>query len=106
MDIQLRLPDARRVHGGRIVIERRMSSLAVVETLNVVEDVRVSLRVGDVPSVRGQLALERVKEALDDGVVIAVAAAAHAHPELGGTRAKIEGQTAHLRRQRGYVFLD
>ena len=55
-----------------------MKALAVVEDLDVVVDRRASLGEIHPSSVMHELLLERAEEALDDRVVVAVAASAHA----------------------------
>jgi len=58
--------------------QRGMNSLAVVEHLDVLEDFGASLFAADESSMMNQLVLEIAEEAFDDGVVVAIALAAHA----------------------------
>jgi hypothetical protein len=63
---------------GTAVTERRVATLAIVEGLDELEQRLTGLLVCLVPLVMHQLALQGAEEALDHGVVVAVAGAAHA----------------------------
>lgn len=59
-----------------------MAPFRVVEHLDVVEDVGTGICSGGVDLAADALALEQLEEALADGVVVTVAAAAHAAEQV------------------------
>src|SRR5512139_3659524 len=76
------LGDLRRLEGQRsLVIQRRVTPLAVVERLHVVEQAGASLVTGLVVAMYDEFGLERVEEAFHRRVIPAVALATHALPD-------------------------
>src|SRR2546428_13948050 len=71
--------------GGTHIAERWMQPLAIVKHLDKLKDVALRLVTGVKRAVMHQLILQRAKEALSHGVVVAVPAATHAgdHAMLG-----------------------
>src|SRR5215217_3176200 len=76
--------------------ERGVPAAAVVEDLDVVEDLVAQLGLGWPAAAVDELFLERREEALGDGVVVAVAAAAHRLRDPGGARLLAEGKRDEL----------
>ena len=71
------------VFGRAQVTERRVATLAVVEHLDVIEDVGPGFRSILVVAVAGQFGFERSEEALGHDVVVAVSSTAHAACDPG-----------------------
>src|ERR1700754_2567370 len=72
--------------------EAVVASLAVVEDLDVVEDFAAEIAAGRPGSAVDELFLERGEEALGDGVVVAIAAAAYGLGDAGGAGLLAEGE--------------
>src|SRR3989454_7371236 len=63
------------------ILQRLMQALAIIEHLNELEDFSAGFVPRAIPSVMNQLVFQRAEEALNSGIVVAVALAAHARHE-------------------------
>src|SRR5207237_6495880 len=84
------------VVGGGALSEGAVASFAVVEDLDVVEDFGAQLGLRGPSAAVDQLFLQRREEALGDGVVEAVAFAAHRLGDAGGAGFLTEGEADEL----------
>src|SRR5215204_4000728 len=82
---------------GRQVAERGVAALAVVEGLDVLEDLGDQLAPRRPRAAVHELFLERREEALGDGVVVAVALGAHRDGDAGVAGLLAEAQAHVLR---------
>src|SRR5262245_46506272 len=74
---------------GTEVAKRRMTSPAIIEELEIVEEVGASLAAGSPRRVVDELDLQRGEEAFGNGVVPAIAPAAHAADDAMGRQGSL-----------------
>src|SRR3954463_1605534 len=87
--------DRLELRGGEKA-ERGVPAAAVEEDLDVLEDLGAQFGLGWPAAAVDELLLQRREEALGDGVVVAVAAAAHRLGDAGGAGLLGEGQRDEL----------
>src|SRR3954469_4461190 len=87
--------DRLELRGGEKA-ERGVPAAAVEEDLDVLEDLGAQFGLGWPAAAVDELLLQRREEALGDGVVVAVAAAAHRLGDAGGAGLLAEGQRDEL----------
>ena len=68
-----------------MIVQRAMSALAIVERLDVIEDLHASLGTAVKATAKNQLEFKGAPEAFHDSVVITIARATHGSDEAGLT---------------------